>query len=622
MMDDLTVAIYCFIDDYCQISETKEDVKRKLNDAEVITVAIKNWATSQGTEGECESILSQIKQQIDDPQLNCTFSSPEEHPEYPFYLECKRHLPATQFEHQFTDQITTWQIAIDNGHNPEELWETDPFFTNGLYGDGKKGKMKDELRKHFRKQYQEALQSDNFPQDFKTLIQSIATAIGHQINTPQGRWNYFIGAYNKIKKDLYKKSLEDDGHPYFTTITGNLCAEPIVKDPTQLFQDTENLTSQQDWDNYAQQETQALLNANGESQVQTWLYQFITLCPAIENQGRTQELKDELTAHYALHGNTGNWANSDKIDFSQSSPHLDNIITLFNEIGCQDIIPTIDIRGNECQYYTATDLELDSLFGFGISTNHGIIAPNPWHNKPEPKFLDGNNVLTPEHDELILPNTTGEFNLNQDFTIQFRIAGETQWFNCWDRFATANEYACVAPLIRVGDQNDPQNSFFLGLQQTSQREHYLVLRDTLGNYHRLQQTTHGSNASHGRSICELYQNYPKVGDNPITIVRKGNQIRVVYLHGHNQDPTFTDDWKPIQITIPQNQNWIIGGERSIGTLKNEAQPQTNHFVGYLRDFRIWKKALSSEQVHINEQEIHHPNGLLGQWKLEKQSTKE
>jgi len=40
MMDDFTVAIYCFIDDYCQISETKEDVKRKLNDAEVITIAI------------------------------------------------------------------------------------------------------------------------------------------------------------------------------------------------------------------------------------------------------------------------------------------------------------------------------------------------------------------------------------------------------------------------------------------------------------------------------------------------------------------------------------------------------------------------------------------------------
>ena len=40
MMDDFIVAIYCFSDDYCKLSRPSEDVKRKLNDAEVITTAL------------------------------------------------------------------------------------------------------------------------------------------------------------------------------------------------------------------------------------------------------------------------------------------------------------------------------------------------------------------------------------------------------------------------------------------------------------------------------------------------------------------------------------------------------------------------------------------------------
>ena len=39
-MDDFTIAIYCFSDDYCKLSRSPEDVKRKLNDAEVITTAL------------------------------------------------------------------------------------------------------------------------------------------------------------------------------------------------------------------------------------------------------------------------------------------------------------------------------------------------------------------------------------------------------------------------------------------------------------------------------------------------------------------------------------------------------------------------------------------------------
>ena len=39
-MNDFTIAIYCFIDDYLQIAGQKTAVKRKLNDAEVITTAL------------------------------------------------------------------------------------------------------------------------------------------------------------------------------------------------------------------------------------------------------------------------------------------------------------------------------------------------------------------------------------------------------------------------------------------------------------------------------------------------------------------------------------------------------------------------------------------------------
>jgi len=39
-MNDFTIAIYCFIDDYLQIAGQKAAAKRKLNDAEVITTAL------------------------------------------------------------------------------------------------------------------------------------------------------------------------------------------------------------------------------------------------------------------------------------------------------------------------------------------------------------------------------------------------------------------------------------------------------------------------------------------------------------------------------------------------------------------------------------------------------
>lgn len=39
-MEDFTLAIYCFLDDFLKISHPKEDVKRKLNNAEILTTAI------------------------------------------------------------------------------------------------------------------------------------------------------------------------------------------------------------------------------------------------------------------------------------------------------------------------------------------------------------------------------------------------------------------------------------------------------------------------------------------------------------------------------------------------------------------------------------------------------
>jgi hypothetical protein len=39
-MEDFTIAIYCFLDDYLQLSHPKEDVKRKMSNAEVLTTAI------------------------------------------------------------------------------------------------------------------------------------------------------------------------------------------------------------------------------------------------------------------------------------------------------------------------------------------------------------------------------------------------------------------------------------------------------------------------------------------------------------------------------------------------------------------------------------------------------
>lgn len=39
-MEDFTVAIYCFLDDFMKISHPKEDVKRKMNNAEILTTAI------------------------------------------------------------------------------------------------------------------------------------------------------------------------------------------------------------------------------------------------------------------------------------------------------------------------------------------------------------------------------------------------------------------------------------------------------------------------------------------------------------------------------------------------------------------------------------------------------
>ena len=39
-MIDYTVAIYCFLDDYLKISAPKEDNRRKVNNAEILTTAI------------------------------------------------------------------------------------------------------------------------------------------------------------------------------------------------------------------------------------------------------------------------------------------------------------------------------------------------------------------------------------------------------------------------------------------------------------------------------------------------------------------------------------------------------------------------------------------------------
>ncbi|MFD2065303.1 IS982 family transposase, partial [Pontibacter silvestris] len=39
-MNDFTIAIYCFIDDYLKVAGQKPAAKRKLSDAEVITTAL------------------------------------------------------------------------------------------------------------------------------------------------------------------------------------------------------------------------------------------------------------------------------------------------------------------------------------------------------------------------------------------------------------------------------------------------------------------------------------------------------------------------------------------------------------------------------------------------------
>ena len=39
-MEDFTVAIYCFLDDFLKVSHPKEDVKRKMTNAEILTTAI------------------------------------------------------------------------------------------------------------------------------------------------------------------------------------------------------------------------------------------------------------------------------------------------------------------------------------------------------------------------------------------------------------------------------------------------------------------------------------------------------------------------------------------------------------------------------------------------------
>jgi len=39
-MEDFTVTIYCFLDDFLKVSHPKEDVKRKMNNAEILTTAI------------------------------------------------------------------------------------------------------------------------------------------------------------------------------------------------------------------------------------------------------------------------------------------------------------------------------------------------------------------------------------------------------------------------------------------------------------------------------------------------------------------------------------------------------------------------------------------------------
>lgn len=39
-MNDFTIAIYCFVDDYLQITGKKASAKRKISDAEIITTAL------------------------------------------------------------------------------------------------------------------------------------------------------------------------------------------------------------------------------------------------------------------------------------------------------------------------------------------------------------------------------------------------------------------------------------------------------------------------------------------------------------------------------------------------------------------------------------------------------
>ena len=570
----------------------------------------RNQAIIQGTQGECESMLQQMIQQMNNADLNCTFTTVSDHPEYPFYQECVRHLPATQFEHTFTEEITTWQEAQNQTHDPEKLWDTDPFFDQGLYGDGREGDMKNALQKYLQDHYKTAYPNNTVPNDFKTLVDEIASFLGGDINTEEGKWNYFYGAYTKIKKDIYKKGLQDDGHLYFTTITSNngLCANPIVQDPTTLFSETENLASQQDWENYTKGQIDEYFKNTPNAQVEAWVSQFITLCPTIETQGRIQDIRTELTAHYAIYGNTGNLGNPDKIDFSQNSTHLNNLLTILTDVGCEDIIPTIDIRSNECQSYITQDVQYNGLFGFGITGGHGLI----------------NHDTSPEYDELILSNSTGTFNLNNDFTIQFRIAGEPQWFNCWGPNFTGDN-PCVAPLIQIGDQTDVTNSFFLGIKKNAGTHSKIVIRDKNGVYHDLVAIAHGSPALHGRDICSFYTFYVQekgIGDNPITLVRKGNQLKVLFPATNYFPKSIISEWKTIDIEIPNNTDWKIGGERSMGTKINETQTQTNHFVGFLRDIRLWNRAISETENKINLHQIEYDNGLLGQWKLENQNTQE
>ncbi len=39
-MTDYTIAIYCFMDDYLKISQPNLDTRRKVSDAEILTVAV------------------------------------------------------------------------------------------------------------------------------------------------------------------------------------------------------------------------------------------------------------------------------------------------------------------------------------------------------------------------------------------------------------------------------------------------------------------------------------------------------------------------------------------------------------------------------------------------------